>query len=56
MFDKGGEIKNLYDTEAKRLHHLRKKGNIITFKEKFYPRGTSEKGFKQILNPAYCIY
>ena len=38
-----------YDTTEKRIATLKKKGNIITFKELFYPRGTSEKGFSQIL-------
>lgn len=41
--------KNLYDTAEKRLKAIRKKRNIITFKEQFYPRGTSEQGYKQIM-------
>ncbi len=44
--DDGGK---LYDTNDKKVKAVRKKGNIITFKEKFYPRGTSDDGFKQIL-------
>lgn len=38
-----------YNTKDKRIKTLKKKGNIITFKEKFYPRGTSNQGFSQIL-------
>jgi hypothetical protein len=40
--------KKLYDTDAKKLKAIRKKGNIITFKKPFYPRGTSEQGYTQL--------
>lgn len=38
-----------YDTDEKRIKFLRAKGNIITFKEKFYPRGTANPGRLQII-------
>jgi hypothetical protein len=38
-----------YNTTKKRINFVKEKGNIITFKEMFYPRGTSEKGYDQIL-------
>ena len=41
--------RKLYDTKEKKAKAVRKKGNIITFKEKFYPRGTSDTGHSQIL-------
>ena len=44
----GGEAKKLYDTDEKKLKALNKKGNLITFKKPFYPRGTSEQGYTQI--------
>jgi len=43
---KGGKV---YDTNDKKAKAVRKKGNIITFKKKFYPRGTSDTGYTQIL-------
>jgi len=46
FYAKGGE---LYNTKDKKAKAVKKKGNIITFKKKFYPRGTSDTGFKQIL-------
>src|SRR6266700_2006867 len=41
--------KKLYDTEEKKLKAVRKRGNIITFKQIFYPRGTENEGYTQIL-------
>lgn len=41
--------KKLYDTDEKKLNAIKKKGNIITFKKPFYPRGTSEQGYTQIM-------
>lgn len=38
-----------YDTSEKKIRFLKKKGNIITFKETFYPRGNHEDGRKQII-------
>lgn len=37
-----------YDTRTKRIAFVKKKGSIVTFKEKFYPRGTLDKGYDQI--------
>ena len=37
-----------YDTEEKRIKFVKKKGNLITFKEKFYPNGTLNQGFSQV--------
>jgi hypothetical protein len=39
----------LYGTTEKKLKFLRKKGNIITFKEPFYPRGTANESRQQII-------
>lgn len=38
-----------YDTDEKRIKFLRARGNIITFKEKFYPRGTANLCRLQII-------
>lgn len=38
-----------YDTPEKRIKCLRKRGNIVTFKEKFYPNGTANPGRSQII-------
>ncbi len=38
-----------YDTEEKRIKFVKKKGNLVTFKEKFYPNGTANQGFEQVL-------
>ena len=38
-----------YDTLEKKIATVKKKGNIITFKETFFPRGTANQGFIQIL-------
>jgi hypothetical protein len=38
-----------YDTSEKKMKFLRKKGNIITFKKPFYPRGTANEGRIQII-------
>jgi len=46
---KEGKVKKLYDTKEKKVKAVRKKGNIITFKEKFYPRGTANEGHTQIV-------
>lgn len=47
------QIKNCipkkYDTLEKKIATVKKKGNIITFKERFFPRGTANQGFIQIL-------
>lgn len=40
---------NRYDTHEKKLQFLKKKGNIITFKESFYPKGTASESRKQII-------
>ena len=40
---------NRYDTYEKKLNFLKKKGNIITFKEPFHPRGTANESWKQIV-------
>jgi hypothetical protein len=45
QFAKGGKI---YDSKEKKLKAVRKKGNIITFKKKFYPFGTSGNPYSQI--------
>lgn len=37
-----------YDTEEKRIKFVKKKGNLVTFKEKFYPNGTLNQGFNQV--------
>jgi len=42
-------VKKLYDTDEKKLKAIRKKGNIITFKKPFYPKGTANEGRTQIL-------
>ena len=39
----------IYNTLEKRIATVKKKGNIITFKETFFPRGTANQGFTQIL-------
>ncbi|MEP7374739.1 MAG: hypothetical protein ABI675_15190 [Chitinophagaceae bacterium] len=39
----------LYDTDEKRMKAIRKKGNIITFKRPFYPTGTLNQGYTQII-------
>jgi hypothetical protein len=39
----------LYDTFNKKLKAVKTKGNIITFKKTFYPRGTANQGYRQIL-------
>lgn len=39
----------LYNTTDKKAKFVRKKGNIITFKKEFFPRGTSEPGRTQVL-------
>lgn len=44
----GENAKKLYDTDEKKLKAIMKKGNLITFKKPFYPRGTSEQGYTQI--------
>jgi len=44
----GARVKKLYDTDEKKWKAIKTKGNIITFKKPFYPRGTSEQGFTQI--------
>lgn len=38
-----------YGTYEKRLKFLKKKGNIVTFKEPFYPRGTANESRTQII-------
>ena len=38
-----------YDTIEKRIKTVKKKGNIITFKEPFYPEGTLNKERRQII-------
>lgn len=38
-----------YDTLEKKIATVKKKGNIITFKKPYYPRGTANQGFIQIL-------
>ncbi|GEM_PF-2380825 len=38
-----------YSTFEKKLKFLKKKGNIITFKEPFYPWGTAGESRKQII-------
>ena len=48
-YAKGGKVKKLYDTKEKKAKAVRKKGNIITFKEMFYPRGTANQGYTQIM-------
>lgn len=40
---------NKYDTLDKKIQFLKKKGNIITFKEPFYPNGTANDSRKQII-------
>ncbi|HLG34800.1 MAG TPA: AAA family ATPase, partial [Bacteroidia bacterium] len=45
----GKNVKKLYDTDEKKLKAIKTKGNLITFKKPFYPRGTSEQGFTQIM-------
>lgn len=37
-----------YDTLEKRIAFVKEKGNIVTFKEQFYPNGTLNQGFTQI--------
>lgn len=44
-----GKNRKLYDTHEKKLKTIKKKGNIITFKKKFYPKGTANQGYTQIL-------
>ncbi len=47
---KGGTVGGgKYDTAEKKAKALRKKGNIITFKEMFYPNGTANQGYTQII-------
>ena len=48
QFAQGGGLKK-YGTEEKKIAFVKKKGNIVTFKEIFYPRGTANQGFRQIL-------
>lgn len=38
-----------YDTQEKRIRFLKKRGNIVTFKEQFFPNGTANPGRTQIL-------
>lgn len=44
-----GKARKLYDTHEKKLKTIKTKGNIITFKKTFYPRGTANQGYTQIL-------
>ncbi len=44
----GKHAKKLYDTDEKKMKTIKKKGNLITFKKPFYPRGTSEQGYTQL--------
>lgn len=41
--------KMLYDTDEKKMKAIKKKGNIITFKWPFHPRGTANKNHTQII-------
>src|ERR1035437_6318252 len=45
----GTNTKKLYDTDEKKLKTIKKKGNLITFKKPFYPRGTSDQGYTQLM-------
>jgi predicted transcriptional regulator len=45
----GENAKKLYDTDEKKLKTIKKKGNLIAFKKPFYPRGTSEQGYTQLM-------
>lgn len=38
-----------YDTEEKKIKFVKKKGNIITFKEPFFPKGTLNESRTQII-------
>ncbi len=38
-----------YNTKQKKLDAVRTKGNIITFKDKFYPKGKANPGHRQII-------
>lgn len=39
----------LYDSNEKRLRFLQRRGNIITFKEPFFPWGTANESRRQII-------
>ncbi|SKA33195.1 hypothetical protein SAMN04488128_103788 [Chitinophaga eiseniae] len=43
------ENKRLYDSKEKQLKSLKRKGNIITFKNPIYPWGTSGESRNQII-------
>ncbi len=47
FFKEGGNL-SASDIE-KRINFLKKPGNIVTFKKQFFPRGTSDQGYWQIL-------
>lgn len=41
--------KVLYQSEEQKTGFLSKRGNIVTFKEPFYPNGMANKGYMQII-------